>query len=149
MLRETMTSTIPVAMMATIAVWTVRNQRFRGVRKVPPVQKWKPTQMISSPMIIPNMRVSISKDLTTRRNRPRTPPAPVAGSASSGVRAPSDVVVLSSVTAIYVSADKGTHCQRTRSGSVHQVMSPRAVSRPGARCLSDQPQISTAPAATP
>ena len=36
MLRETMTSTIPVAMIATEEVCTERFQRFRGVRKVPP-----------------------------------------------------------------------------------------------------------------
>ena len=38
MFRETMTSTIPVAMIPTAAVCTDRFQRFRGVRKVPPDQ---------------------------------------------------------------------------------------------------------------
>ena len=81
MLRETMTNTIPVAMMATIAVCRERNQRLRGVRNVPPVQKWKPTQMIRSPMIIPNIRVSISNDLTQRLTVSQGPVAAETGSA--------------------------------------------------------------------
>ena len=36
MLRETMTSTIPVAMIPTEEVCTERFHRLRGVRKVPP-----------------------------------------------------------------------------------------------------------------
>ena len=46
MLRDTMIRVIPVARMATEAVWTDRFHRFRGVRNVPPDMKWKTVQMI-------------------------------------------------------------------------------------------------------
>ena len=39
MLRETMTSTIPVAMIAIDEVWTERFHRLRGVMNVPPDRK--------------------------------------------------------------------------------------------------------------
>ncbi len=39
MLRDTMISTMPVAMMATVAVCTERFHKLRGVRNVPPDQK--------------------------------------------------------------------------------------------------------------
>ena len=39
MLRETMTSTIPVAMIAIDDVWTERFHKLRGVMKVPPEMK--------------------------------------------------------------------------------------------------------------
>ena len=39
MLRETMTSTIPVAMIAIAEVWTERFHRLRGVMNVPPEMK--------------------------------------------------------------------------------------------------------------
>ena len=41
MLRETMTSTIPVAMIPTEEVCTERFHRLRGVRNVPPDRKLK------------------------------------------------------------------------------------------------------------
>ena len=47
MLRVTMTSTIPVAMIPTAAVWTERFHRLRAVRNVPPERMWNPTQMIA------------------------------------------------------------------------------------------------------
>ena len=48
MLRVTMTSTMPVAMIATEAVWTDRFQRLRGVRNTPPERMSKPTQMTAA-----------------------------------------------------------------------------------------------------
>ena len=60
MLRVTMTSTIPVAMMPTAAVWTDRFHRLRAVRNVPPDRMWKPTQMTASATSIPSSRVSTS-----------------------------------------------------------------------------------------
>ena len=57
MLRVTMTRTIPVAMIATTAVWTERFQMFRGVRNVwPGVMMWKTIQMIPSAKSIPASR---------------------------------------------------------------------------------------------
>ena len=41
MLRDTMISTMPVAMIATAAVWTDRFHRLRGDRNRPPEQMWK------------------------------------------------------------------------------------------------------------
>ena len=46
MLRDTMMSTMPVAMIATDALWTDRFHRFRGVRNWPPDRMLKPIQMI-------------------------------------------------------------------------------------------------------
>ena len=48
MLRETMTRTIPVAMIATEAVCTERFHRFLGVRNVPPDMKWNAVQITAS-----------------------------------------------------------------------------------------------------
>ena len=60
MLRETMTSTMPVAMIAMDEVWTVRNHRFRGVRNLPPDRMWKPSQMTRSATTRPSSRASSS-----------------------------------------------------------------------------------------
>ncbi len=60
MLRDTMTSTMPVAMMPTAAVCTERFHRLRGVRNVPSDQMWNPIQMTSRAASIPSRRVSIS-----------------------------------------------------------------------------------------
>ena len=60
MLRVTMTSTMPVAMIATEAVWTDRFQRLRGVRNTPPERMSKPIQMTASAASMPSMRTSIS-----------------------------------------------------------------------------------------
>ena len=60
MFLVTITSTIPVAMIATTDVCTERFHRFRGVRNVPPERMLKPTHMTTSAMIIPRRRVSIS-----------------------------------------------------------------------------------------
>ena len=65
MLRDTITRTIPVAMIAIDALWTDRFQRFRAVRNVPPETMLKLTQMTISAPIIPSMRVSISSERTT------------------------------------------------------------------------------------
>src|SRR5882724_8045548 len=71
MLRETITSTMPVAITATDAVCTDRFQRLREVRNVPlakrwnglapsPDMNWKPSQTTASAMTMPRRRVSIS-----------------------------------------------------------------------------------------
>ena len=67
MLRVTMTSTIPVAMIPTEAVCTDRFHRFRAVRNVPPDRMWNPTQMTASATSIPSSRVSTS---VARSNEP-------------------------------------------------------------------------------
>ena len=71
MLRDTMMSTMPVAMMATVAVCTDRFQRLRGVRNVPPDQKWKPTQMRARAPTMPSRRVSISAARSSEPSRRR------------------------------------------------------------------------------
>jgi hypothetical protein len=48
MFRETMTSTMPVAMTATEADWTERFHRFRGVRNRPSENRSKPLQISSN-----------------------------------------------------------------------------------------------------
>ena len=54
MLRETMTSTIPVAMTPTAEVCTERFHRLRGGHEtVPPERIWKPTQITMSATSIP------------------------------------------------------------------------------------------------
>ena len=60
MLRDTMISTMPVAMMATEDVWTVRFHRLRGVRNLPPDRMWKPIQMTRSASTRPSSRASSS-----------------------------------------------------------------------------------------
>src|SRR5262249_32596032 len=67
MFRETITSTMPVAMMAMDALWTDRFHRLRGVRKRPPDRTWKPSQMSNSAMIMPTRRVSSSSDCNSER----------------------------------------------------------------------------------
>jgi hypothetical protein len=61
MLRVTITNTMPVAMMATEAVWIVRLKRFRGVMKRPSVRKLKTRQITTKAPIMPSRRVSISR----------------------------------------------------------------------------------------
>ena len=71
MLRDTMMRTMPVAMIAIEALWTDRFERFRGVRKLPPDMRSKPSQITPRPRSIPSSRVSIS---VTRRNVEMAPP---------------------------------------------------------------------------
>src|SRR5688572_19260334 len=71
MLRETMISTMPVAMIATDADWTDRFQRLRGVRKRPPDSTLKPTQITTRAAIIPSSRVSSSRLWKADRTEPR------------------------------------------------------------------------------
>jgi hypothetical protein len=59
-LRDTMTSTMPVAMIAIEALWTDRFHRFRAVRNDPPVATLKPIQMIASAARRPTSLVSMS-----------------------------------------------------------------------------------------
>jgi hypothetical protein len=69
MFRDTMMSTIPVAMMAMEVLWTDRFQRFRAVRKSPCDRMLKPIQMPASAITKPHRRVSISDDATRERMR--------------------------------------------------------------------------------
>ena len=68
MLRDTMISTMPVAMMAIEALWTDRFQRLRAVRKSPPDRTSKPIQMTASATTMPNRRTSISVDAHSPRH---------------------------------------------------------------------------------
>src|SRR5215207_1951379 len=82
MLRDTMISTMPVAMIAIDALWTDRFHRLRAVRKSPPDHTWKPTQMTASATTMPKRRTSISVDAARARALRRTPIAGgVAGTA--------------------------------------------------------------------
>ncbi len=65
-LRVTMTSTMPVAMMATDDDCTERFHKLRGVRNRPPDSKWKATQISANAAAMPSMRVSSSVDLSKR-----------------------------------------------------------------------------------
>ena len=60
MFRDTMTRTIPVAMIAIEALCTDRFQRFRAERNVPPDTMLKLIQMMTSAETIPSMRGSTS-----------------------------------------------------------------------------------------
>src|SRR6266571_5980514 len=62
MLRDTMISTMPVAMIAMDALWTDRFHKLRGVRNRPPDRMWKPSQMIANAAIMPSRRESSSID---------------------------------------------------------------------------------------
>jgi hypothetical protein len=75
MLRDTMMSTMPVAMMPIEALWTDRFHRLRDVRKSPPEMTLKPIQMIARAAIIPRSRVSTSAARKSGAIRPRTPGA--------------------------------------------------------------------------
>ena len=82
MLRVTITSTMPVAMMETEADWTDRFHRLRGVRKarlskssgLTPRRRllmmWKPAQMTISAPTMPSMRVSSSVAFRKRATGP-------------------------------------------------------------------------------
>src|SRR5712691_464923 len=65
MFRDTMTRTIPVAMIAIEALWTDRFQRFLAERNVPPDTMLKLTQMMTRAATIPSMRVSTSMERST------------------------------------------------------------------------------------
>ena len=65
MLRDTMISTMPVAMMAMEVLWTDRFHRLRDVRKSPPDKTLKPTQITASATTMPTRRVSISVEATS------------------------------------------------------------------------------------
>ncbi len=58
--RVTMTSTMPVAMMATDDDCTEKFHRLRGVRNRPPESTSKATQISSSAPTMPSIRVSSS-----------------------------------------------------------------------------------------
>src|SRR4026208_2327844 len=102
MLRDTMMSTIPGALMATDVLGTDRFHRLRAVRKFPSESTWKAIQIAMSASTMPTRRVSIPVDATADRHAPPrrvslSPDAPAArhvrpgggvmvvGDASSGV----------------------------------------------------------------
>jgi hypothetical protein len=85
MLRDTMTSTIPVAMIAIEALWTERFQRFLAVRKVPSEMMLKPIQITASAAMSPRRRVSISAARSSDRSEPS--PWSVAGGGIAGLSA--------------------------------------------------------------
>ncbi len=66
MWRVTITNTMPVAMIATLAVWMVRLKMLRGVRNVPPnnppVSIWNSRQITTNAPIMPSRRGSSSSD---------------------------------------------------------------------------------------
>src|SRR5271155_1756681 len=64
--RVTMTSTMPVAMMATDEDCTDRFHKLRGVRNKPPESRWKPIQINANAPTMPSMRVSSSVALRKR-----------------------------------------------------------------------------------
>jgi hypothetical protein len=66
MLRVTMTSAMPVAIMATDDDCTDRFHKLRGVRNRPPESTWKAIQISSSAPTMPSMRVSSSVALRKR-----------------------------------------------------------------------------------
>ncbi len=65
-LRVTMTSTMPVAMIATDDDCTDRFHKLRGVRNRPPDSTWNAIQISASAPAMPSMRVSSSVDLKKR-----------------------------------------------------------------------------------
>src|SRR2546428_5756515 len=65
MFRDTMTRTIPVAMIAIEALCTERFQRFRAERNVPPDTMLKLIQMMTRAATIPSMRGSTSRVRST------------------------------------------------------------------------------------
>ena len=86
MFRDTISSTMPVAMMAMEVLWTERFHRLRAVRKSPPETMWNTIQIARSAITMPKSRVSISVDANIDRHD-RVPRAAVAvaGDASFGV----------------------------------------------------------------
>jgi hypothetical protein len=93
MFRDTISSTIPVAMTAIEVLCTDRFHKLRAVRKSPPETMWNAIQIARRATTIPKSRESISVDANTDRHD-RAPPVAVAvaGDASFGV---STVVMMS------------------------------------------------------
>ena len=60
MLRDTMMSTMPVAMMAVPLAWTASVSMFAGLMSLPPDRMWKPTRITIRATSMPNRRTSIS-----------------------------------------------------------------------------------------
>ncbi len=86
MFRDTMSSTIPVAMIAMEVLWTDRFHRFRAVRKSPPETMWNTIQIARSEITMPKRRVSISVDANIDRHDRAAPgAAAVRAGASFGV----------------------------------------------------------------
>ena len=75
MLRDTMMSTIPVAMMAIEVLWTERFHRLRAVRKSPPDRMWKAIQIAASD---DDHADEPRVDLGRRQRRAPRPTGPVA-----------------------------------------------------------------------
>ena len=60
MLRDTMTRTIPVAMIATPVAWTASVTMFVGAKNLPPLRMLKVSRMRARARSIPKRRRSIS-----------------------------------------------------------------------------------------
>src|SRR5215207_10870654 len=82
MLRDTMISTMPVAMMAIDVLWTDRFQRLRAVKKSPPDSTLNPIQMTAIATTIPTNRVSSSADARFERHVGVDIVPPVVGTAA-------------------------------------------------------------------
>ena len=89
MLRETMMSTIPVAMIAIEVLCTERFQRLRAVKNAPPDRMWNAIQIAASDTIRPTSRVSTSVDCSAVRHDDRAgggvPPVTAEASGTSTV----------------------------------------------------------------
>ena len=60
MLRETMTSTMPVAMIAIPEAWTARVSMLFGWMNLPPLTMWKASRITARANTMPKSRRSIS-----------------------------------------------------------------------------------------
>ncbi len=60
MLRDTMTSTMPVAMMAMPVAWMAIETMFVGEMSLPPLRTWNASRITTRATSMPNRRRSIS-----------------------------------------------------------------------------------------
>ena len=104
MFRDTMISTMPVAMMAIEVLCTDRFHRLREVRKSPPDKMLNAIQMTIIAVIIPNSRVSTSARLARHDDAgggagvaSDAPSAAAAGGVTEGAR-PADARVITHVS---------------------------------------------------
>ncbi len=90
MFRDTMISTMPVAMMAIEVLCTERFHRFRAVRKSPPDKTLNAIQMTTTAAIIPNSRVSTSADAKLERHDDVAGTGVAVGAVAAGGGAPAE-----------------------------------------------------------
>ena len=129
MFRDTMISTMPVAMMAIEVLCTDRFHRLREVRKLPPDRMLKAIQMTITAVIIPNSRVSTS----ARLERHDDAGVGVAAGAVTAGAGPDDSSV-PSVLASSVMCSPPRHAIHV----VHQTCPPPVNHRRGARSFTVQ-----------